>query len=549
MVIPFDEIKIIALSETDEWIKVARNDSTKYILHYYGKGTDEFLNQISGLENDSQLALRKKHAISNEFVTENLLRPIDNIWNAKGGSYKIDLPDNLKEQFKEKISNVGKGYNLKQYIKEVWRDRLFSDPNGLTYVEVTKDGQNAYLTSKSIFSIKNMKSNGIKPEYICFEPHSEIENKKEKSVKKKLWLVDDSFYYEIQIENSENVTILQTKTNTFGKVPAILNSSIVDTQRGLKISPIHKQVSLLDSYLIGHSVKEIYQFLHGYPVFWSYERKCNVCNGIGQIDGKTCTSCNGTGKSSKKDVSDAIILKVPEEGQPVLAPPSGYVQPDLETWREQRTELDWKFSLIYYSHWGTTTEKTENETATGRFIDVQPVNNRLNMYTDIAEYVHSTLLDLLGKFYFPASYKGSTISYGRRFLIETPDQVWEKYIKAKNSGAPVSAKNQLLEQYYESEYQNNQLLQDYYLKLVKIEPFVHNTIDQISKLQISETEKLMKIYFSDWLQTKEISEIIEKSLEDLKNDLKEYSLTKKEENGTTEIGNNGNAGQSGANPE
>lgn len=531
MILTIDQVSSISLSKTDEWINVARKDSVKLLLHYYGTDTDGFLKQISGLENAEQLELRKKHAIPNDYLTENLLRPIDNIWNAKGGSEKIDLPEKLLKDFKEKLKDVGKGYSLKQYIKEVWKDKLFSDPNGLTFVEVSEDGKSAYLTTKSIFNIKNMGIHGTKPEYVCFEPHYFDEDTKEKLSKKRLWLVDDLFYREIQIDNDETIIILQEKRNTFGRVPAIVNSPIIDTLREVKISPIQKQVKLLDSYLIGQSVKEIYQFLHGYPVFWMYAKKCNVCDGSGYVEGKKCPSCGGSGYNTKKDVSDAIALKAPtEEGQPVLAPNvAGYVQPDLETWREQRTELDWKYKLIEYSHWGTTSEKGANETATARWIDTQPVNNRLNVYADIAEDVHSCLLDLLGQFYY-TSYKGSNVHYGRRFLIETPDQVWNKYLNAKKENAPISAKNQLLEQYYESEYQKNQLLLDYYLKLVKIEPFVHNTIEDVIKMPITEIEKAMKTYFSEWLQTKMINEIVDKDRETLLKELETYcnDIKKKE---------------------
>jgi hypothetical protein len=195
--------------------------------------------------------------------------------------------------------------------------------------------------------------------------------------------------------------------------------------------------------------------------------------------------------------------------------------------KEQRVELDWKWNLIFFSHWGTTTERAANETATGRFIDVQPVNNRLNAYADMAETIHNELLNLFSIFVSPTNKNESKVSYGRRYLIETPDQVWNKYIGAKEKKAPISALDQLLEQYYESEYQRNELFQAYYLKLIKIEPFVHSSVEEVVAMPISDDDKLAKIYFSDWLKTVMMNEVVDKPIENLKNDLGAFAMSNK----------------------
>jgi hypothetical protein len=538
-VLTFDEIKEISLSKVDEWIKIAREDAKLLTMHYYGVGTDEYLKQISGLENADQLALRKKHALSNQFITENLLRPLDNVWSAKGGSIKLDITDSQVKDLKEKYDDLEGGVSASEYMQHIYKDKLISDPNGLLFVEVSKEGDKAYPTQKSIFTIKNMNQKGAKPEYVCFEPDIVVaEDDKEKQL---LWLIDDAFYYRIQILD-DSIKIIDEIPNSFNEVPAIKNSLIEDTLREIKLSPIHKQVDLLNKYLINGSVKEIYQFLHGYPVFWMYANKCGKCNGSGYVEGNKCTECDGTGNSSKKDVSDVIALRPPKStDQPVLAPNvAGYVQPDLETWREQRVEQDWTWDLLFYSQWGTTTERKDNETATGRFIDVQPVNNRLNQYADMIEKVHTELLRLLGKFYYE-SFKGVNVHYGRRYLIETPNKLWEKYLNAKEKKSPISSLDQLLEQYYESEYQTNELLRNYYLKLIKVEPFVHNTNEEVINMPISDIEKGMKVYYSDWIKTVMINEVVDKDIETLKKELQTYVELKYKENGRQEA--NGQTGE------
>ena len=526
MILTIDQVTAIAKAEVDSWIKIAREDSQKLRMHFYGTNTDEFLTKIDGLESEAQIKLRRDHAISNIWLTENLLRPTDTIWTSKGGAIKPELPDTSIEAFERVVKNIKGGLSIKGYLKSVWFDKFVTDPNGLLFIEV-KD-KKAFPTQKGIEKIKNMQYNGVAPDYVCFEPDVILESQEtptnKKNTHKFVWVVDEKNYYRVKIWNG-GATITKVIMNSFGKVPAISNSSLIDTDRKIFISPISKQVGLLDKYLTNNSVKEIHQFLHGYPIFWEYVQRCNVCKGTGKVNAEICTSCNGTGNSTKKDVSDQRKLKPPKNADdPVIAPNvAGYVSPDIASWQEQRTELDWTNNLLYFSMWGTTIERKDNETATGRFIDVQPVNNKVNAITDIVEGVHKFLLDIFGEFYYSESYKGSTVAYGRRFLIETADQVWNKYLTAKKDKSNIGALDQLLEQFYESEYQNNEMLRLYYLKLIKIEPFIHESIQEVSAMVISEEKKNEKIFYGDWIKTKMVNEVIDQTIDNLKSQLKTYA--------------------------
>lgn len=538
MILDSNQVINLAKSEVDSWIEIAREDSKKLKMHFYGTGTDEWLTKIDGLESSAQIKLRKDHAISNQWLTENLLRPIDAIWPAKGGVIKPDLPESTIKQFEEITNQIKPDYSIKKYLQGIWSDKFITDPNGLIFIEIDKEGDKAYPTQKGIEKIKNMKYSGLTPEYVCFEPDIVLDVQEKptdkKTTKKYVWVVDDSFYYRVLVED-EATTIIEAISNSFNQVPGIANSSIVDTERKIFISPIERQIGLLDKYLTNNSVKEIYQFLHGYPVFWEYVQPCNTCKGTGKVGAENCTSCDGTGQSTKKDVSDQRKLKPPKNSDdPVIAPDiAGYVSPDIAAWQEQRTELDWTNNLLYFSLWGTTIERQDNETATGRFIDAQPVNNKLNSITDIIEVIHKKVLDLLGKFYYSETYKGSTVAYGRRFLIETPDQVWDKYLTAKKEKANVGALDQLLEQYYDSEYQNNELLRLYYLKLIKIEPFIHESVQEVDAMSIDQSKKNEKIFYSDWIKTIMINEVIDTQIDTLKTKLNEYANRGSSEEGQT----------------
>ncbi len=555
MILDEAQVKALALAETDDWIKTARKDSKKLKMHFFGDKKDQFLTKIEGLENDVQLQLRKDHAPSNKHLVENMLRPFDNVWSAKGGLVKLTMKsDELQERFNQQIKNVKNGKDAHQYLKDIWSNFFFTDPSGLLFMELSSDGDEAYLTQKSIFDIKNMKVAGIQPEYVVFEVDEIIteddgiktnESEKQRKAKaekmKKMWIIDDAFYYRVQVKGKE-ATIIESRTvaNSFEKVPGIVNSSVFDTNRKMAVSPVWKQVELLDNYLVNNSVKEIHQFLHGYPIFWMYSRRCEACNGKKEIyhppedssqeDGtwKDCMTCNGTGRSKKKDVSDGIDLAPPKDANsPTIDEPAGYVEPGIDTWKQQRTELDWKWNQLFFSHWGTTVERGgKGETATGRFIDAQPVNNRLNDYSDAVEVVHKWVLVMFAKFIAENSVDSVVVNYGRRYLIETPDQIWEKYIKAKNDNAPETALNLLLIQYYESEFQHNEVMREYYLKLMLVEPYVHKTVEQVMNLPVDEQEKKTKLYFQEWANQTMISEVISTTVENLKKSLRTFADTK-----------------------
>lgn len=540
MVLEFEQLVNLSKDkEPDSWIKLARKESNTLKMHFYGTGLTKYLSKVQGLESEAQVELRQKYAISNQAIVETLLRPVDNAWGAKGGVTTIDASEKAQETVKESIQNVSEGYNLNNYLQHIWFDRFITDPNGLLFNEV-KDGK-TFLTYKSIHDISHMLVNGIQPEYIVFEPDTVLmtdsdnitvdESKREEF----FWVVDDAYYYRVKRSN-EGVVILDQIDNTFGVVPATQNSPIFDTEKRIKVSPIHKQLDLLESYLIDNSINNIYKKLHGYPVFWMYSQKCDSCKGTGEVEGKSCGTCGGTGQSMKKDVSDALLLATPRDSDaPTIAPNvAGYIAPDLATWQEQRTELDHIYNLIYFSQWGTTQEQIgdNNATATGRFIDTQPVMNRLNMYSDVIEVIKTRTIEMFVKFDLPNTDVNVHVSEGRRYLIETPDQIWIKYLNTIEKGADDSSKDLQLSQYYEAEFQSDEFMKQYYLKLMRVEPLVHYSVPDVIDMAIGQEIKDMKVAFTYWKNLTPMADVIEKELEVLIKSLKDFTDEWKKESGT-----------------
>ena len=527
-----EEIYNLINSDTPDWVNKARKDEKKLQVHINGIGTVEYLTQIEGIENEKQFALRKKTATSNKFVFENLLRPVDKCFSASGGSRFVRTKtDSSKELLLSKIEKFHGGYGLKKWIQEIQSGKYYSSPNGVVFFEWNET--ETYPTFKDIAFIKNYQRNGRNLEWIVFEGVKRTDEiGKEKPGE--YFRVVDSFADYLFYKLDKNITLVEEETyfNPFQYVPAFTNSNILDSTLTYNVSPVASVIDLADHYLRTTSVKNIYEFLHGYPIFWAYVEPCRACDGTGLYNGETCHVCNGDRHTFRKDVTDVIKLKTPTSNdEPKLAPDiAGYIQPDLETWKEQRIELEWIYNLMNYSVWGTIQERAENETATGAFIDVQPVNDRLNKFSDAFEQTEKLIIDIIGKYYLLTNYDSCSVNYGRRFLVEPPDKVWQKYQEAKAKGAPKEVLNYMLIQYYQSEFKDDAESLAVAQKAVLIEPFIHKSDEEIDKLPITQEDKAKKYYFNEWWKSLKRDDIIMKTPEQLNAMFDTYILTKKIQN-------------------
>lgn len=538
-------VKKIINTELDPRIKDARDMSDKLKLHIDGIGLQSYLAKINNYENEKQFDARKKHAVSNKFLTENLLRPVDNAFNARGGSkhYKFKTDSESKtDEFIKKLTNVKDNSSLSDYIENVWFNKYITDPNGLILMEVKdedeygdklpEDEKTIQPCYKSIHSIRAYEQNGLFVDWVIFEPHSIIvdiddPNNKEKNIEI-FWAVDSEYYYKFK-KSKEGVVLFDDPIeNSFEQVPAILCSNIIDSVTGWKKSSIDSQVELLDKYLVSNSVLSIAEFFHNYLQQWTYIDTCSKCNGTGTVGNNddNCPVCEGTGKAQRKDVTDIIELKIPDADQVKIDPPAGFIYAPTDAWEGMINTVDRLNNIIEFSHWGTNQEKGESETATGRYIDVQPVHNRLDKYSKSIEMAHTALANFIGSFYFPETFEKAYVQYGRRYLIETPDQIWEKYIKSKVENAPVSTLDLLLSQFLESEFRENEQLLRYELKKVQLEPFVHWDIVTVKSLGVGNSDYNNKLYFSDWIQTKTLKEVIDTDLDKLNKELTTYANNK-----------------------
>lgn len=484
---------------TPKWVRKARKEHYSLDVHINGNNTAKYLTTIDTIENANQFHLRQKFLDTNKYVMHSLALPIDKVFSAKGGGVLYNLPNEAKEKtLREHLSNVRHGKRLRKWIKDVQANKFYTDPAGLVFFEWDK--KSTYPTMKSITCIMNYSCDGRMPEWVLFEPTQELNANGEETGAKLYRYVNSEFDTVIRESNGEYTEAEGERyVNPFKKVPAIINSDTINSDLTHNKSPFDAVISLADHYLRTGTIKNLNEFLHGYPIFWRYVSDCKHCQGTGYIGGEQCTHCGGTGKNLTKDITDVINLERPEADETAIAPDvAGYVTPDVASLQEMRTEQEYIKGLMEVVMWGSrmATDAT-NETATAAFLRVQPANDKLNSFSDAFEDMEKKMTDLIGEFYLK-NYKGSSVNYGRRYLVESPDAIWTKYEQARREGSSKVALDYLLIQFYQSEFSNDIESLTIAQKGVKLEPFIHKTDEEVVNLPVEQIDKTRKLYFNEW---------------------------------------------------
>lgn len=515
-------LKIFKEKPNNGILSNAVKESTKLKQHITGEDFEKLLEQVSGLESEAALKLRKQYSRSNKDIFARVHRAEDKIFSAKGGSVLYDLPTTQQKEFVSILSDVYNGFSVRKWVESFALPYFHIDPMGVIFMEV---GDNTtYPTFKSSSVIFDYKLKGRQLEYIIFKTDKPNEFR----------VVDDMFDYYVIWDAADVVTTVQSQTypNYFNKVPAIIVSDIVKKNSEVYTSPDDEIIGIADEFLRECSVKSVFKLKHGFPKAWQYQSACYTCKGTGLHDGKSCVTCNGSGRTVTKDSSEVISLPIPLEGQPTIAPNiAGYASPDIEGWDKMTEELTLLENLMHSTYWGIKDKVKaqgvgDEKTATEIIDDMQPIHDRLFGFSKWAEGIEKFITDMIGSFYYTTSYKGSSINYGRRYMLEGPDAVWKKYEEARGKGSPIAVLDDLLTEYYHSKYENNALELNKALKLMKVEPFIHLTINEAKNAVSDFNDYNKKVYFSEWLNQLEMNDVLIKSVKDLKTSLDEFVKAK-----------------------
>lgn len=504
-----EAIDFIKASQTaTTFFTAARKQSKELFSLVEGDGfLEELITRIEHLESEEKAKARKKYSRSIKDFYERLLQPINNVFSATGGSVKYDLSPEQQSTLLDHISKIRDEKSIQKWVENMWMPLYHTDPNGVVFMEYKVDGDTnkTWPTYKSINSIRNYVLKGQMLDVILFEP-KQLEDGKQ------LWRIVDDVMDRFFIQKGETFTLSKELSfkHPFGTVPGFAISDLIKLGTRLRISPIYKITELTKEYARDQSFKSLYKFLHGNPIQWRYFTQCKKCAGVGKTGGSVCSDCSGKGELRKNDVTDQVKLEVPTKDQQMITPEiAGFISPDIETWTQYNNELEILEGYAHKTHWGSifTFESTSGgKTATEVVVsNIQPIINKLNMYADSAEWVEKQITELTANFLFPVKTKEKNIaqiSYGRRYIIESPDAILEQYNKSKEKGDNNVILDRLFNEYLTAKYKNDlEWLRTHLLK-AEIEPYLHESVEQINDI-FGQIESQRKILFGKWWGTLE----------------------------------------------
>lgn len=511
-----EKIKELSENGVPDWIVTARENSKLYKALIDGDGfADVLVSRIEQLESTGKAAARKKYSKDIRDVFERVMKPRENVFQANGGSEKLVMSnENIKKMFIKAQSNFKSNKSVFKYLSEEYFNLADIDPNGLLFLEYRLRGANksVYPTYKATNDLFFYEPNGQKTEYVVFKPEDKLIG----TVLQKTWRIVDDSYDRVISEIGTSLVIVSSFAHPFGEVPALILSNKEKIGTNLRLSSIEKVTEIAKDLARDKSILTIYKFQKGYPIHWRFVTQCRTCVGSGRKDNTTCTQCEGHGYIKNTDVTDMVTLPIPDADQPNIAPNiAGYVSPDFETWRQYKQDISDFETVMKDTIWGTHINGSENknlqetETATGRYIDVQPIINSLNVYADVAEYVDNTICNWLLNFCDPVKDKFDQVyikTYGRRYIIENPDVILTKYQEAKKTSDSSTILDKLLEEFILSKYKNDASMQSIMLKKKDIEPYVHMTFEQVNSAFGAEEAYKKELFNKFWASCDEYAD-------------------------------------------
>lgn len=509
-----------------------QEQSKELCAHVTGKNAKSYLTDLPQFERDDLREERLKMMMSSVPILSGALRPRNRIYSAKGGEEHYIITDETKEkQFRSLLNSITHGMSLKGWIQMFAMRRNDYDPNGIILIEketltaksgVTGLNYRIYPCFKSILNIIDRQLNGRIPEYLILKlSPQEIDKLKKKGSLPKV-VSNTSNVYRCIDDTSDRLfyngkLVPSSKVDSFsqGRFPGIVSSNIPSDQDDIYFSPLHDTIELLRQNILWQSLYNVVMARQAFPKEYMQRFDCINCLGTGVVNGIQCPECHGTKIMLSQKHADTLIIDWGDEANKhIPTPPMGAKEASVETLEFFDDSLDKLADKIYYILWGMyKSDKMSSirggvkRDAIGSNIEPTAYQAMLNaqpMVTQLVEYskwyigLYEFIANFIGGIVLGNSFKGSVILAGDRFMIESPDATWDRYLKAVQAKAPVSELDSILTEYIENKYATNPSQYSKYMLLLGVEPFLHCPIADVLTYDIPQIQKDEKIYYASW---------------------------------------------------
>lgn len=343
----------------------------------------------------------------------------------------------------------------------------------------------------------------------------------------KLAVLDDTYIRVFQLNDSNEIAALLTEaSHTLGYCPAkfFWSDKLNEKSKWIRKNPLVKELSHLDWYLFFSLSKQHLDLYAPYPIYSAYEADCNFENN------ETGDYCDGgflrNAKGEYKILADGSVEKCPCCSEKRIAGPGSFLEVPVPNMTEgiadmrnpvQITSID-RESLDYnvqecerlkneiivsiVGSGGTVSEKEAiNETqVSANFESKTAVLMALKTNFEIAQkFVEDTICRLR----YGDGFISSSINWGTVFYVFTVQELYNKYSAAKANGASLAELDALSQQILEVEYKNNPLMLQRMLILKQLEPYPHNTFNEVLTLYkegvVTKEQVIIKVNFVNFI--------------------------------------------------
>lgn len=515
-----------------EEIALLQKESKELCAHVTGKNAKSYLTDLPQFERDDLREERLKMMMSSVPLLSGALRPRNRIYSAKGGEEHYIITDEQKEkQFRGLLNNITHGMSLKAWVQMFAMRRNDYDPNGIILIEkemlqgksgVTGLNYKIYPCFKSIMNIIDRQLNGRTPEYLILKlTKQEIDKLKRRGTLGKTVsntsdvyrCIDDTtdrlFYLGKVVPGST----IQGFSN--GRFPGIVSSNIPSDQDDIYFSPLHDCIELLRQNILWQSLYNVVMARQAFPKEYMQRFDCINCLGTGVVNGIKCPECHGSKIMLSQKHADTLIIDWADEANKnIPTPPMGAKEASVETLEFFDDSLDKLADKIYYIIWGMyksdkissvragitrdTIGSNVEPTAYQAMLNAQPMVTQLVEYSKWYIGIYEFVANFIGGIVLGNDFRGSVILAGDRFMIESPDATWDRYLKAFTAKAPTSELDSILTEYIENKYATNPSQYSKYMLLLGVEPFLHCTVADVLTYDIPVVQKNEKIFYPSW---------------------------------------------------
>ena len=323
----------------------------------------------------------------------------------------------------------------------------------------------------------------------------------------------------------EGEPILET-LHDLGYCPArfFWDESISLDDPDVKESPISCVLESLDWFEFFHISKRQLDLMGAYPILSGYEQNCDFTNaengdycdggflknkqGYYKLDmAGTLMRCPKCGNKRIVGAGSFVEIPVPNggENQPDLRNPVQMLSVDKASLdynvsEEKRLREDIITSVVGQAEIITNREAFNEQQVQANYENVTTILRRVKRGFENAQtWVDSTICRLR----YGEQFISAKIDYGTDFFLASVDELWEKYKKAKESGASESELDMLQNNIIETEYRNDPMQLRRMKILADLEPYRHMTreeaIEMREKNLISDSDLRIKLNFSNFV--------------------------------------------------